>query len=520
MVMQLSTEFSSSRELEDERLSVCSLLKELDEREASAYDAEIREIIRNQNIYRGIREVEASKIWVDQDGIRRWAGKTLAESYARFLSLRAARLKPEQNPAEALSRELNADEVVEQDGNLSLPDDEIANLLVTMVKEFASQCFLDRQNGLDCYLSLRIRHGALSGQMRASLEEEKIITLQREPGSGDYAPNQFWIDRLSTRDAEMALRVDTRLREFSREFDNVIEGFSKEYVQIQTETKKSGLFSPVLLPAKVLLAVEDIHSETTFDSFLDICFQIFWESIEVSLAAVRDYIIDHLGPQVDKIFLMLLSDIDSLTAGHATPELDNAIRNAQTKTRHAIEQVKDWFRQPKPLQPTIISFRQLIEISLEAVRRMYRDFDPQVSYDLGDLPSFVQLQKFTDIFFILLDNVRKHSGIRAGLSIEIKASQVGNNLAIEFRNNIAPGIRNEETEARVQEIQAKIAEGAYQRAVSSEGGTGLMKIRNIVGADPEVVSALDFGFDGSERFLVRLNLPSTITSVPTLEDQA
>jgi hypothetical protein len=36
-------------------------------------------------------------------------------------------------------------------------------------------------HGLDCYLSMRIRHGTLAGQLRTPLEVEHLITQRRAP---------------------------------------------------------------------------------------------------------------------------------------------------------------------------------------------------------------------------------------------------------------------------------------------------------------------------------------------------
>jgi hypothetical protein len=517
-VMQLSTEFSSSRELEDERVAVCSFLKDLDDENASAYDAEIREITRKQSIHRGLREVERSKIWIDQEGLRRWANKTLAESFVRLLALRAAGLSTANPSTEDLSHDFKIDASSKQDVP-PLPTDEAASLLVKMVSQFVVQCFLDRQNGLDCYLSLRVRHGALSGQMRAPLEQEKIVTLQKEPGSNEYASNEYWIRRLSLIDEEMAIAVDDRLRVFSRDFDRLFEEFAKQYLQIQSDEKKSGLFKSGFLPARVILAERDIHSGTSFDGFLDLCFQIFWESVDVSLQAVRNHINEVLEPKLNDLFLRLLNDIDRLTDRYPTPDLDNAIRNARTQAGYALDQIKDWFRQPKPLPPAIFTFRQLIEISLQAVTKMYRDFTPDVSYDLGELPSFVQLQRFTDIFTILFDNIWRHSGIRTNPTIHIKARQSDGYLYIEVGNSVGNGVCSREAEERLQDIRLKIGQGIHDRAARSEGGTGLMKISNIIGTGPEDSQMVEFGFVKSDWFSVRLKMPSTVTTVENITNE-
>lgn len=503
--IQLS--FANSREVEQERVAICTFLKQLDPGQAGAYDAEIREITRRQSISQGLQQVEQSKIWIDQEPLKHWAEKHLQEDFNRYRALRAAgitRVGRHADSAKSSSSESPSGEVP------AIPDDEVGALLMRIVRQFVYQCFMHKQHGLDSYLSLRIRHGALSGQLRAPLEGEKIVTLQREPGSGEYIPNRYWQERLATLDIEMALAVDARLRQFSKEFDALIEKFARDYVQIQSDLHPDGLFKAVLSPSEVMLAGLDVHPDTTFDSFIDLCVSVFWDGVDESLRSIREYIDGPLLRDMNAIFLSLVRDVEQITRHFSTSELDNAIRNAQTRARHALEQVKTWFQQPKPLQPSFMTFQSLVDIGLQAVKNMYHDFTPEVVYELDEeLPLFFQLQKFTDIFMIVFDNIWRHCGVRSP-RINVKASFERDYLNIEVVNELADDVINARNKERVEEIQKRILEGTYHRAVSSEGGTGLMKIRNIVGSDSGAVPKMLFGFRGSNQFYLQIYLPSTI----------
>ena len=243
---------------------------------------------------------------------------------------------------------------------------------------------------------------------------------------------------------------------------------------------------------------------------------MFWENVELSLGDIRSYIDLQLAPKLDALFLNLLRDVDEITSDLPTSDLDNAIRNAKTKATQALEQVKHWFQQPRPLASSVTTLDELIDISLQAVKKMHRDFSPEVEGDIQQLPSFVQLQRFTDIFIILLDNIWRHSGNQTAPKVRIKARLVDKNLRIEFRNSVEKGVRSSTTEKRVAAIQQKIAQGSYQPAVTTEGGTGLMKIHNIAGSERDGASALEFYFESDDWFFVGLTLPTTLTEVSVL----
>jgi hypothetical protein len=508
-VMQLCTVFENSKAVENERLAICNMLKGLDPDSADSYDAEIREITRRQSISLGLQQVEQSKIWIDEEPLRRWAEKHLQESFIRYQSFRLAGLdtepaRPSENFKAVDSEIAKSSEVPE------LPDDNPDELLMRMVDQFVSQCFTDRQHGLGTYLSVRIRHGVLSGHLRAPLEAEKIVTLQREAGSGDYVPNQYWLDQLARQDALIAMSVDTRLRAFSRDFDRMVGVFTDDYIQIKSEGHKLGLFVAGYVPRKVALMKYDMHQDTPFGSFVDLCLSVFWDSVDRSLISIRDHIDKELVPNVNKLFVKLLSDVEEMTQGYSTPELDNAIRNAYTHVLHAIEQVKAWFRKPTSTASAPMPFRSLVEVSLEAVKHMYRDFIPDVKYQIDDeLPLFLQLHKFTDVFMIIFANIWRHCGLSRP-KVRVTASQDDEYLHIEVANQVAAGVRNDTVENRMEDIRRKIAEGMYHRGLSSEGGTGFMKIRNIVGPDRDSIEKLEFGFEGDTEFRVAMKLRARV----------
>jgi hypothetical protein len=125
---------------------------------------------------------------------------------------------------------------------------------------------------------------------------------------------------------------------------------------------------------------------------------------------------------------------------------------------------------------------------------------------------FYQLQKFTDIFILIFGNIWRHCGIsEPSVSVRVRFNDPF--LHIDVANQIAPGVRTKLAEDRVDEIRAKIAAGMYHRALSSEGGTGLIKIRNIGGSEPDGSPTLEFGFEDDNLFRVYLRLHSTVLEV-------
>ena len=127
-------------------------------------------------------------------GLKRWAEKNLKESYTRYQALQAAGLETfPEGLVQAIRDALLGADV--KGPALELPKNEATDLLVVMATKLAAEFLNNQEHGLDCYLSMRIRHGAFAGQLRAPLEKEHIIT-QRSSGSDQYTSNVYWRNRV------------------------------------------------------------------------------------------------------------------------------------------------------------------------------------------------------------------------------------------------------------------------------------------------------------------------------------
>ncbi len=115
-----------------------------------------------------------------------------------------------------------------------------------MVSLVLTEFPLSTTHGLDCYLSMRVRHGTLSGQLRSPLEEQHLIT-QRESGSQEYKPNEYWPNRLPEVSPERRSKVEERLSTFSKSYDDFIDRIANKLIQIRSKDKPEGLFDVFVL---------------------------------------------------------------------------------------------------------------------------------------------------------------------------------------------------------------------------------------------------------------------------------
>jgi len=109
---------------------------------------------------------------------------------------------------------------------------------------------------------------------------------------------------------------------------------------------------------------------------------------------------------------------------------------------------------------------------------------------------------FSDIFFILFDNIRKYAETGQSPNIKIKITRESDEVAFLVSNELGASTISEEALEKIQEIKTKISKDTYHSSVKSEGGTGLIKIRKLIGTNQE----LDFGYNEDNEFFVKFNL--------------
>jgi hypothetical protein len=503
-IMQVSSTFRGSKELEKERVEVCSLLRQIDETKTKDYELEIKEITRNQLIQMGARHFDLSRIFVDVVAIRRWAERNLREGYTRYRALLEAGVDIGAHAfEEALSDALSegpTEEAAAAAATLALPKNEATDLLFDLVSRVFFECMKNPEYGLDCYLSMRIRHGALSGQLRGPLEEEKVIT-QRESGSRQYKSNEYWLDRLTSPSSGVRPQLDALLRRFSHEYDTIIENFAGQFVQVHTTEKQAGLFNTAIPEVYFGALASDIKQDTSFDDFISRCFDLFWRCVERDLVVLRDKIDREIKLSVNSLFATFQSDLATMWILDQPQELGRAMSIAQTGEQNALNQVNEWFRLRKPETVPRLRLEEIIDICMKCMDKIHPDFDPQITQTIPALPPVIDWTPLSDVFFIVFENIQNHSGMQNPM-VEISAVEHEDQVRISIKSQVGGYGAIEQARRKIAEIKAAISEGAYQRSVRSEGGTGLMKLRKIIGK----VRHLDFGFASDAQFYVEFDL--------------
>lgn len=473
--LSLSLVYESQFELEEERLAILSQLKTLDPERSSIFEDEITLILRRQEVTKAIKSLDRSKISMDEEPIRDWARKNLRGKFDRFRALIEAGMET-VSPMVAFEILNRLAAGTPDTKPFEIPDNEVSALFAEMLGELCRESSLNSRHGINSYLSLRIRHGTISGQLRRPSQEQHLLTTVSSGGA--YGPNQHWYDllqgHLGHEDAE---QVSQQLGAFSREYDLLVDRFSSDYVQIRRPDKPKGLISYQFPEAVVLSFSSDAKEIIDFDQFLDSFFSVFWAHMGNVLRTVQSYIRNELRDQFDELFANASADILPNVNAANFPLLNDAMVRARSGLHDALHEMAEWFDVPQTIENSPLSFEVLAEIGKEMVRRLHPHFNPRLSItDRLEMKLGNALIVFTDAIYILFGNVVKHADMEQP-EVRIEIDEIDGVLEMSFVSDCRDISIHRQ---KIEDARSKLKTSDSLKDLSTEGGTGFPKLANIM----------------------------------------
>lgn len=508
-VMDVSVEFSGSLDLRKERLAVCRKLVELDASNADIYQAEIRDLLQRIMVQERLREVEESKIYVDLEGIYRASKGSLQEQFERYLAFVREGVDQDLQEFARLANEKATAGDIEGILKLAVPQNERVSLLQSIITDLRDEFVANAEYGLDLYLSVRIRHGTLSGELRSPLEAAQLIT-QKDKATDSYRPNTYWVDRLHPWDSPESSELDRLLKEFSAEYDKLIGRITGEWLQIKKSEADSGLFEFAVPSALGAVVADQIGPETSFDEMFEIVMGVLWEQLDANLKRVRAQMESGAKGRANEMLIELQTRIERLDLATPATDLVNALNTARVEVQNAFDRVIAWFRLPREGTDEPFHIADAVHLAMEAAKTGARELEVDLK-ESGSEDALMfegrKLTTFVDIFFMLLDNVGRHSGFvgksTALIEVEFQEDEVG----VRVSNPLAPVGVDEEARRYVDQIRSYVETEAATRSLAQEGGTGFLKLWRILKRDFTEPVRLDFGFASDTHFRVEFSFP-------------
>lgn len=510
-VLDTSLLFKSSEEVALERVAICKVLTKMDRGNTQIYQDEIKGILRGLNMRKRMRQVEESRIFVDVEGIRRSAKVSLKESYSRYIGFVQHGLVHTDPKSFSAAVEASSQGVLSGLQSLSLPKSEPNDLLTRMINEVRDLYTVSPEHGLERYLSTRVRHGTLTGQVRSPLREAHLVT-QRDSASGVYEKNAYWLNRLGADNSEA---IATRFGQFSRDFDALVDEILKQWLRVRVSPEGTGIFDFVIPDSFVRVYTEVIVADgVDLDGFVDRLLATLTQILDHQLEHVRTRLEQDAKARASALLTAFQRDIHRLTKQTTLTAFDQAVGSARTGIQQAFDRISDWFQLWKESAREPYSWEEAIRVAETSVQALHPSFRVDIHsshpdhlwHDEGN-----QFASLVDIFVTAFSNVVQHSLMDT--PIATVTLRFDNDRLVVLIENAADMSRIDAVrKATVDSIRAGLSNEADRTAVIREGGTGLHKISRILLHDFTPEPNLEFGFADVDKFFLRFLLPAQLST--------
>lgn len=502
-------EFENTPDVENERIRVLQWLIELDEKNKSQYTDEIAAITQRQLLLKGVQTVDKSKIYVDVEGVKLSVVKELPDLYARFQSLPNVG----NTNVDDLVLQLTQTLLSTKAGLVKflVPKNERLSALKDFYSDVRDRFVSSNEYGLDVYLSVGIRHGTLSGQLRSVFESEHLVT--QKDSEGQYARNDYWISDLSNEnpvDEKLIEAADRVLSDFSSVVDAEIGKLRNSIIQIRTEDKKSsGLFDFSITNEEIVALNDRITPDMQLSETIDILLGQLWEKTDISLAQVRTYLTTEFKHSFTSRINACVMELSAISIAGETQRLRNAFVSARTRLQNEVDNIATWFTREAQSSATPFEITYAIDVALEMVKRCYPQRTLNLTQRVGEnvplagstLPSLVY------VLFFAFDNIMEHCGDQnADPTANINCTISGKTLSIELCSKIYNQIDVEKENERLTDFLKEIEKVTTSDRVRREGGTGLIKIAKTIRIDFHSQLKINFSYQDASTFSLALSI--------------
>nr|WP_298331958.1 hypothetical protein [uncultured Christiangramia sp.] len=507
--------FKNSTEVLKERIAICQILAKIDEKNSEEYNLEISDITQRLTVQQRIKEIDESKIYIDELGIFEKELGDVQKGFNRFKNI-SQLLKESNIDATGIGYDALYDLLK---GNIdtetykkSLRKTDIHfELFTQLFLEIRDKFLFSNQYGLDYYLSQRIRHGTIINQLRKSFKTHNLITTKSSK-SDSYLPNSYWINKL---EIQNHTEFEERLKIFSNRIDTVISDLKNKFIQIKTEDPKTiqaGWFDYTYIPiwnSTWLYSqfIKEIQFFTDFEEFVNSIFEILWQITDRNLAVIREKLKQELKTQLISELDNLEVDLKKLLPNKEGTSLFRSIAECRTNIQADVDYVITWFNKSKNKEIDF-TFEDALNTSLQIVNNIISPNILEITVKnetCKDLLKGKYFTHFVDLFKIFLTNIYDYylkSDIeKKGTKFE--AFQQNDRLTITFSNSLKEG---EDIEALKNVIESKQLESNKQiKGIRGEGSTGFPKANNILKNVFRNNNSLNFEIT-EEKFVVKCEI--------------
>lgn len=469
----------STKDILEMQNLVIQRLIELDTSNKNDYEEYSKMVSQQMIVYSGIEKMDDSKIYADIPSIIKYETDDARRLFEQF----ALQKKLETNQETLYlfydpTKERNESS---QKASLGMAyyvtDDSLKEISLQLFQSICTP-YLKSKFGIGAYLSARIRHGVIDGQLQSGFLEREILLLT---SGNQYIPSRYWnINYGLTQDDSQKLHAALTL--FSKGLDDIIRKYKDEVLQIKLNDNDKGLFDYRFADDEDVCYYVRCSYGTGCD-FEKFCYNLtsmLNTKTNENLAIIKRDIQNRLKPSILNLTDNLLKSVHGYRNQQFETDFRERVEDAKRDIETRLLKMTNWFNiTESKLEDFNIPNHILVVWNI--VCKMY----PRVNCTLrrtsniDALTPIVLKGEFnvhvSDLFWIFFSNMIKHSKDERNKTFSISHELKGNVLTLKMQNEFEG-----DEEACNRKIRSLINS---MELVDKENGSGLAKSQKIVKYD-------------------------------------
>jgi hypothetical protein len=463
---------TSSKHKYNERINVCKQLKIIDNSSNNEYNDEIERLTKRLIIQKGIQEIDESKIYVNQTGIIESELKTITSIFRRFKMIGELKSEKDISILSLYSDKMYSYKMSdEKDGNEFSKDPQFD--IYKDIFYFLRDKFLFSNYGLQQYLSARIRHGVIHGEIRPEFENLNLIT-EKEKGIDSYKANSSWNIFTNRLNDEGKAKFQEILSYFSTSIDALInEELLSKSLQIKLEDKNPDGWLDYDFDDLSLQFYYITHQDIdSVEEFTNAIFSGLWTRTEKNLIDIKTKINGEIKDEFFKLLLKLEQGLINVFGG-IPEQLENNINEARVNIENKLIKIANWFA---ITESNISDFQieKIVDVSLEYNKLI----TPIKEINCDCMFKGVYYPPLVDLVRIFMDNALKHAGFEdENVMFYVSINEQNETLKMQFRNPLAPSINIDELKLKIRSFTLDLNKSMKEK------GSGFHKAMRIIKSD-------------------------------------
>ncbi|WNH12285.1 tetratricopeptide repeat protein [Thalassobellus suaedae] len=394
-----------------ERQNIINYLIDNYPKKSEVYKEELNLVSNELIIYEGTQKLDESKIYANDQAIINNELTDIEGLFNRYktiynLASKESKVLVITKDSFALFKLGNKDNF--QETEVKYSDSALIEVFSELFDLILDK-YLFSKYGIVAYLSTRIRHGVLLGEIRPEFEKKNLI-LSRVGNSEIYEESNIWNKPFFGLDNSQKKKLHEILSKFSYKIDSEIESIIKNKIQIKRgTTNNEGLFNYDFDKTELYQFAHQLSEESDAKIFCQKIIDLIWKRTDANLEVIRSYIDKNIKDSFSLELNNLEKDLRDNFNNNELPQIFTNLIECSTIIENKLSKISSWFRRSGT---SIVDFsiQKVFDIVWINTERCFTKIavECNISYGVNPIIKSNYYIHFTDLFRILVDNMFKY----------------------------------------------------------------------------------------------------------------